>query len=192
MTSEWWNCKEARQRINAEQEKRAAEQIEEINRAYKAAKIPGAAPRHWLGKISRMNRLGCEMPKGLEHLSEASLDGDTRTFLLSAKQSAKDYFASEYAGIRAQTLRKTQKRYSTKNSAKASQSRGGINSGEARRRARKNNAISIVESYKNATSTAASVKPVARLVAEWYVKNFSSNQSLRAVTQMLQRANLAT
>ena len=189
---DWWNCKETRQRINAISEKRAALQVEEIDRAYKAAKIPGATPQHWLGKISRMNKLGRPMPKGLEHLAGSTIDEDTRLFLESGKQSAKTYFDSEYAGIRAQNFKRTQKKYATTNSSKQSQAKGGINSGATRRLQRNKAAIAIVDAYKKATATAASVKPVARLVADWYIKNFPSDQSLRAITQMLQRAGVAT
>ena len=49
------------------------EQIDEIERAYKAAKIPGPTPKHWLGKIKRMNDLGRPMPKGLEYLAGSSI-----------------------------------------------------------------------------------------------------------------------
>lgn len=192
MTSNWWNCKKTRQKINAAQEKRAVEQIEEINRAYKAAKIPGATPQHWLGKISRMNKLGRPMPKGLEHLAGSTIDEDTRAFLESGKQSARSYFASEYAEIRAQNFKRTQKKYATTNSAKQSQAKGGSNSGATRRLQRHKAAVAIVDAYKKATATASSVKPVARLVSDWYLKNFPSEQSLRAITQMLQRAGVAT
>lgn len=194
LTSDWWNCKETRRKINTEQERRAAEQIEDINRAYKAAKIPGVTPQHWLGKISRMNKLGRPMPKGLEHLAGSTVDEDTRLFLESGKQSARTYFASEYAGIRAQNFKKTQKKYATTNSAKQSQAKGGSNSGATRRLQRDKAAIAIVDAYKTATATAtaSSVKPVARLVSNWFIKNFPSDQSPRAITQMLQRAGVAT
>jgi len=192
LTSDWWNCKETRQRCNAEQEKRTAQQIEDINRAYKAAKIPGATPQHWLGKISRMNKLGRPMPKGLEHLAGSTIDENTRAFLESGKQSARDYFASEYAGIRAQNFKKSQKKYANSQSANHSRAKGGSNSGAARRLQRDEAARVIVDAYKRATTSAASVKPVARLVADWYIKNHPSDQSLRAITQMLQRAGVAT
>ena len=192
MNLDWWNCEDTRQRINAEQEKRAAQQIEDINRAYKAAKIPGATPKHWLGKISRMNKLGRPMPKGLELLAVSTIDENTRAFLESGKQAARDYFASEYAGIKAENFKKTQKKYANSQSANHSQAKGGSNSGAARRLQRDEAARVIVDAYKSATTSAASVKPVARLVADWYIKNFPSNQSLRAITQMLQRAGVAT
>jgi hypothetical protein len=192
LISDWWNCAETRRKINAEQDKRAAEQIKEINRAYQLAKIPGATPRHWLGKISRMNKLGRTMPKGLEHLAGSVIDANTSAFIESGKQAAKAYFASEYAGIRAKSLKRTQKKYANSQLAKLSQAEGGSNSGAARRLKRNNAAIAIVDAYKSATPSASSIKPVARLVADWYIKNFPSNQSRRAMTQMLQRAGVAT
>ena len=192
MSFDWWNNKETRQRINAEQEERAATQISEIERAYKAAKIPGATPKHWLGKINRMNRLGRPMPKGLEHLTGSTIDEDTLQFLESAKQSARGYFASEYAGIRAQNFKRTQKKYAITNSAKQSQAKGGSISGATRRLQRDIAAIAIIDAYKKATATATNIKPVARIVANWYIKNCKSCRSHRAVVQMLQRAGVAT
>ena len=192
MASDWWNCKETRKQINLLQERRAEAQIKEINSAYKAAKIPGATPQHWLGKISRMNKLGRPMPKGFEHLAGSTIDEDTRAFLESGRQSAHAYFASENAEIRAKNFKITQKKYAKTNSAKQSQTKGGSNSGVARKLKRDKAATAIVNAYKNATHTATQVKPVARVVAYWYVKNFPSDQSRRAVTQMLQRAGIAT
>lgn len=192
MNSVWWGCKKTRQRITAEQEKRAAEQVEDINRAYKAAKIPGATPRHWLGKIRRMNKLGRPMPKGLEHLAGSTIDEDTRAFLESGKQSARAYFASEHAGIRAKNLQRTQKKYINSKLAKQTQAQGGSNSGVSRRYARDKNAKAIIDLYVSSTGSNLIVKPVARLVASWYFKNFSCDKSQRAITQMLQRAGVAT
>ena len=191
MTSDWWTCKGKRKRTNAALQKHAAAQIAEINRAYKAAKIPGATPQHWLGKISRMKNLGRPMPKGLEHLAESLIDDDDRNFIESGKKAARDYFATEYAGIRAQNFKRAQKKYATTNAAKLSQSSGGSKSGVSRRLQRDKNAVAIVDAYKKATATAADVKPVARLVAGWHKKN-SPTQSLRAIVQMLQRAGVAT
>jgi len=192
LTSDWWNCKETRQRISALNEKRAAAQIKEINRAYKAAKIPGATPRHWLGKISRMNKLGRPMPKGLEHLAGSTVNQDTLAFIESGKQAARGYFASEYAAVRAQNIKRIQEKYARTNFAKQSQAEGGSNSGVARKLKRDQAAMAIIDAYKSATASPASVKPVARLVADWYVKTLPSIQSLRAVIQMLQRAGVAT
>lgn len=192
MNSDWWACKETRRKINAKHDKHAAEQIAEINRAYKEAKIPGATPKHWLGKINRMNKLGRPMPKGLEHLAGSFVDDLTLQFIESGKKAAQKYFASEYASIRSQTLKKTQKKYATLSSSRFSQGKGGSNSGAARRLRRNEAASAIVDQYRKATAIAVSVKPVARLVADWYIKNFPSNQSHRAMTQMLQRAGAAT
>ena len=192
MTSDWLNGKETRQRISALSEKRATAQIKEINRAYKAAKIPGATPRHWLGKISRMNKLDRPMPKGLEHLAGSTVNQDTLAFIESGKQAARAYFASEYAAVRAQNIKRIQEKYARTNFAKKSQAEGGSNSGVARKLKRDQAAMAIIDAYKSATASPASVKPVARLVADWYVKTLPSIQSLRAVIQMLQRAGVAT
>ena len=192
MTSDWWNCEETRQRARASSQERTAAQVKEINRAYKAAKIPGATPRHWLGKISRMNKLGRPMPKGLAHLAGSSVNQDTLAFIESGKQAARAYFASEYAAVRAQNIKRIQEKYAKTNAAKQSQAEGGSNSGVARKLKRDQAAMAIIDAYKSATARPASVKPVARLVADWYVKTLPSIQSLRAVTQMLQRAGVAT
>lgn len=192
LTSDWWTCKEIRRKNNVTQDKRAAEQIEVINRAYKAAKIPGATPRHWLGKINRMNKLGRSMPKGFEHLAGSGIDENTLAFIESGKQAAKAYFASEYAEVRGQSLKRTQQKYAGSQLAKLGQAKGGSKSGATRRLKRHKASIAIVDSYIRATPSASSVKPVARLVAGWYIKNFPSNQSHRAITQMLKRAGVAT
>jgi len=192
LISDWWRCAETRRKINAEQNKRAAEQIAEINRAYKAAKIPGATPQHWLGKISRMNKLGRQMPKELEHLAGSTVDANTLAFIESAKPAAAAYFTSKYAEIRAQNFRSTQQEYGITRFAKQSQYKGGVNSGAARKLKRDEAVAAIVDAYKKANPKVARAKPVARLVADWYVRNYPTSKSTRNVKQMLQRAGAAT
>jgi hypothetical protein len=191
LASDWWNCKETRKQINLLQERRAAAQIKEINSAYKAAKIPGATPQHWLGKISRMNKLGRPMPKGFEHLAGSTIDEDTRAFLESGRQSAHAYFASENAEIRAKNFKITQKEFATSVRAKVSQAEGGNKSAAVRRLNRKNLASEIVGAYLNAKRMDPLIKPLARLVAEWCIESKPGNKSKRALIQMLKRAEVA-
>ena len=192
LTSDWWTCKESRRRINAEQDRRIIEQIAEINRAYKAAKIPGPTPKHWLGKIKRMNELGRPMPKGLEHLSGSSIDDNSREFIESGKKAVREYFAAEYAEIRAKNFKRIQNRYAKSNTATKSQAKGGRISGAARRLARDKAAFVIVDAYNKAHAANVNIKPVARIGASWHIKNFPSTRSLRATVQLLQRAGVAT
>lgn len=192
MNPDWWNCKEERQRINAAHEIRISKKIEEINRAYKAAKIPGPTPKNWFGKVTRLKKLSKPMPKGLEHLAGSTVDEKTIALLESGKKAAKAYFASEHADVRAKNLKNAQKKYSNSKFVKKSQAKGGTSSGVTRVLARNKAAAGIVDAYNNANLKAISVKPVARVVADWYLKNFPSSQSKRAITQMLQRAKIAT
>lgn len=192
MASDWWNCKETRKQINLLQERRASAQIKEINSAYKAAKIPGATPQNWLGKISRMNKLGRSMPKGFEHLAGSTIDEDTRAFLESGRQSAHAYFALENAEIRAKNFKKIQKNFSTSIDAKVSQAKGGNRSAAIRRLNRKNSASEIVEAYLNAKFMDPLIKPVACLVADWCIVSNLGNKSKRALIQFLKRADVAT
>jgi len=192
LASDWWGCKETLRQMNALQEQLAASQIEEIERAYKAAKIPGRAPRHWLEKISKLHRLGKPLPQGFQRYSRSTIHQNTLAFVESAKQSARVYFALEYAVIRAKTLKKTQKKFAATKLSKESQARGGQKSGALRRAARDKAAKEIIDLYKSATSRNSNVKPVARLVADWYLNNLRSRQSKRALAQKLQRSGLAT
>lgn len=139
-----------------------------------------------------MNDLGRPMPKGLEHLAGSSIDDNTREFIESGKKAASEYFAAEYAEIRAKNFKRIQNRYTKSNTATKSQAKGGSNSGAVRRLARYKAAFVIVDAYKKAHITNAKIKPVARIVASWYIKNFPCTQSHRAMTQLLQRAGVAT
>ncbi len=191
MASDWWNCKETRKQINLLEGRRTAEQIKEINSAYKAAKISGATPQHWLGKISRINKLGRPMPKGLEHFLGIAIDDVTRILIGSLEQSVKAYYVNEYAEVRAKNFKKTQKDFATDARAKVSQAEGGHKSAAVRRLNRKNLASEIVGAYLNAKRMDPLIKPLARLVAEWCVESKPGNKSKRALVQMLKRAEVA-
>lgn len=192
MTFIWWTCKVTRQKLTASSKKRAAKQIAEIDRAYKAAKIPGRTPHEWIGKISRMNHLGKPMPKGLEHLASLAIDENTHAFLESAERSAKTYFSAKHSKIRAQTFKKTQKKYTESNLAKESQARGGKASGERRRLARDEFALQIVDAYKTALEVNSNIKPIASKVVDWFVTKHSTTNSKRSLVQILRRAKVAT
>ena len=118
----------------------------------------------------------------------------THAFIKSGKYSARAYFAKEYAAVRSQNLKITQKKFVATKLGKESQVKGGQISGGVRRTGRDKAAKEIIEAFKKSTSTTATanLKPVARLVAEWYLERFEVKKSKRAITQMLQRAGVAT
>ena len=192
LASDWWGCKETRRQMNPLQEHHTNLVIEEINRAYKAAKISGATPQHWLGKIKRLNQLGRPMPKGFEHFSGMAIDDVTRILIGSLEQSAKAYYVIKYAETRAKNFKKIQKNFATSLRAKVSQAKGGIKSATVRRLNRKNLASQIVETYLSEKLMDPSIKPVACLVAQWFIESKPGNKSKRALIQMLKRAEVAT
>jgi hypothetical protein len=110
----------------------------------------------------------------------------------SLNHAGKEYYKLEYSSTRAKTLRKTQEKYVQNNRLNGSQATGGKISGEKRRHARQIEAMFIVEAYKTNNDHPPTVKPVAREVAKWYVKPVVSTRTIRAVTQKLQRAKVAT
>jgi len=192
LASDWWNCKETRKKINLLEGRRAAEKIKEINSAYKAAKIPGATPQHWLGKISRINKLGRPMPKGLEHFSGMAIDDVTRILIESLEHSAKEYYVKKYAEARAKNFKNIQKKFVTSKFAKLSQAEGGNRSAVVRRISRKKIASEIVQAYLSAKLMGESIKPLACLVADWCIERNLGNKSKRALIQFLRRAGVAT
>lgn len=192
LASDWWGCKETRRQMNPLQEHHTNLVIEEINRAYKAAKISGATPQHWLGKIKRLNQLGRPMPKGFEHFSGMVIDDVTRILIGSLEQSAKAYYVSKYAETRAKNFKKIQKNFATSVRAKVSQAEGGNKSAAVRRLNRKNLASEIVGAYLNEKLMDPLIKPVACLVADWCMERNLGNKSKRALTQFLKRADVAT
>ncbi len=166
--------------------------IEEINSAYKRAKISGAKPQHWLGKLKRLSQLRRPMPKGLEHYSGIDIDEVTRILIESLDQSAKEYYVKKYAEARAQNFKKIQKKFVRSEFAKLSQAEGGNRSAAVRRLNRKNLASQIVETYLSEKLMDPSIKPVACLVAQWFIESKPGNKSKRALIQMLKRAEVAT
>ena len=181
-----------RKKLSQQLENKISEQRIATELAYKNAKIPGRAPKHWMSKVCKLIALGRELPKGLEHLAEHSNAQRTNTLLDSLNHAAKDYYRLEHSSTRAKTLRKTQEKYTQKNLSNRSQATGGKISGEKRRHARQIEAMFIVEAYKTNNDHPPTVKPVAREVAKWYVNAVGSTRTIRAVTQKLQRAKVAT
>ena len=181
-----------RKKLSQQLENKISKQNGATELAYKNAKIPGRAPKHWMSKVSKLIALGLELPKGLEHLAKHSNPQSENTLLDSLNNAAKEYFKLEHSSTRAKTLRKTQEKYLQKNISNRSQAKGGKISGEKRRHARQIEAMILVEAYKTSNDHPPTVKPVAREVAKWYVNAVGSTKTIRAVTQKLQRAKVAT
>ena len=192
MAIDGWTNSAMRKKLSQQLENKISEQRIATELAYKNAKIPGRAPKHWMSKVCKLIALGRELPKGLEHLAEHSNAQSTNTLLDSLNHAAKDYYRLEHSSTRAKTLRKTQEKYTQKNLSNRSQATGGKISGEKRRHARQIEAMFIVEAYKTNNDHPPTVKPVAREVAKWYVNAVVSTRTIRAVTQKLQRAKVAT
>ena len=192
MEIDWWTNSAMRKKLSQQLENKISEQKVATELAYKNAKIPGRAPKHWMSKVCKLIALGRELPKGLEHLAKHSNAQSANTLLDSLNHAAKEYYKLEHSSTRAKTLRKTQEKNVQKNILKRSQAKGGKISGEKRRHTRKTEAMFIVEAYKTSNDHPPNVKPVARAVAEWYVNAVGSNRTIRAVTQKLQRAKVAT
>ncbi len=189
---DWWTNEAARKKLDEQLEKTIQEQKAATELAYKKARISGRAPNHWMSKVCKLIALSRELPKGLERLAKHSNAQSANTLLDSLNHAAKEYYKLEHSSTRAKTLRKTQEKYVQKNISNRSQATGGKISGVKRRHARQIEAVFIVEAYKTSNDHPPTVKPVARAVAKWYVNALGSTRTIRAVTQKLQRAKVAT
>jgi hypothetical protein len=189
---DWWTNAAIRKKLSQQLENQISEQKIATELAYKNAKIPGRAPKHWMSKVCKLIALGRDLPNGLEHIAKHSNVQSANTLLDSLNHAGKEYYKLEYSSTRAKTLRKTQEKYVQNNRLNGSQSTGGKISGGKRRDARQIEAMFIVEAYKTSKSHPPTVKPVARAVAEWYVTTVGSTRTIRAVAQKLQRAKVAT
>lgn len=192
MAIDWWTNEAARKKLSQQLENKISEQKVATELAYKNAKIPGRAPKHWMSKVCKLIALGRDLPKGLEHLAKQGNVQSANTLLDSLNHAAKEYYKLEHSSTRAITLRKTQEKYVQKNILNGSQATGGKISGQKRRDARQIEAMFIVEAYKTSNGLPPTVKPVARAVAEWFVNKVGSPPTIRAVDQKLQRAKVAT
>lgn len=191
MAIDWWTNSAMRKKLSQQLEKKISEQIAATELAYKNAKIPGRAPKHWMGKVSKLRASNRQLPKGLEHLAKQSNPQSVNALLDSLNLAAKEYYKIEYSSIRSRTLRETQKKYIKDNPDNESQITGGQISGAVRKLKRIQEATNIIEAYLMATLYCSNRKPLARKVAKWYVENHHSTRSISAITQLLKREGVA-
>lgn len=191
MAIDWWTNADARKKLDSQLEKKIQDQIASIELAYKNARIPGRAPKHWISKVSKLRAMNCKLPKGLEHLANQSASPFFNDLLRSLNSASKKYYKVQYSSIRSKVFRSTQKKYINDHPDNQSQIVGGRKSGQSRKLKRDAEAKEILKAYLNATAYTSKRLPLARTVAKWFVEYHLCPRSTRAVTQLLKRAGVA-
>ena len=180
-----------RKKLSQQLEMKISEQKVATELAYKNAKIPGRAPKHWMVKVSKLRAMNCKLPKGLEHLANQSPSPFLDDLLRSLNCASKEYYKVQYSSIRSKAFRSTQKKYINDHPDNQSQIVGGRKSGQSRKLKRDAEAKEILKAYLNATAYTSKRLPLARTVAKWFVEHHLCPRSTRAVTQLLKRAGVA-
>jgi len=159
---------------------------ENIANEYKKYRRKGRPHEHWLGQFKQLHEEGNLPPEWLAYLNSRS-DSKLMSDLISSLDSAsKEYFRGE----RSYDLQQAQKVFSSSPAARAAQSAGGFESGNARRLKRDQAMAKVATAYRAFKRLPDAFKPNARSVARWHVST-TGHGNVDSLTRRLRASGVA-